>query len=155
VGEFAAERRVGGAAEAKVREALSSGAALDKFRRMVEQQGGDPRVADDPTRLPLAPHVTPVPATAGGYIADLDALGVGVATARLGGGRERADDRIDLAVGVVVCKKPGELVKAGETVFEVHHRQKGLVEALALLSVCYRVSDTPPEVGALILEELS
>ncbi len=143
-----------GSAEAKVRAALSSGAALDKFRQMVAQQGGDPRVIDDPTRLPLAPHVVPVKAPAGGYVSDMDALGVGVATARLGGGRERADDAIDLAVGVVVCKKPGEAVRAGDTVFEVHHRQKGLVEALALLSVCYRVTDSPPAVVPLVLEEL-
>nr|MCU0703903.1 thymidine phosphorylase [Fimbriiglobus sp.] len=139
---------------AKVRAALSSGAALEKFRQMVKQQGGDAKVVDDPSRLPLAPKKTLVRAIADGFIDDLDALGVGVATARLGGGREKADDTIDPSVGVVVCKKPGEAVRKGDTVFEVHHRERGLVEAIALLSLCHRVGDTPPPAQPLVLEEL-
>lgn len=140
--------------EAKVREALNSGGAMAKFRQMVAQQGGDPRVVDDYSLLPTAPHRTTILAPAGGFIADIGPYAVGVAVAHLGGGRKTAADRIDLGVGVIVRKKRGEAVKAGEPVFEVHHGDTGLKEAMELLRGCFRISDTPPASNPLILEEL-
>lgn len=139
---------------AKVRQAIRSGAALEKFRQMVEQQGGDPRVVDDYSLLPAAPHRTPIFATADGFIADIDPYQVGIAVAHLGGGRKTATDRIDLGVGVIVKKKRGESVEAGQPVFEVHHGDTGLREALNLLRRCFRISDTPPPETPLTLEVL-
>jgi pyrimidine-nucleoside phosphorylase len=144
-----------GEAHARVQQALKSGAALDKFRQMVSQQDGDCQVVDDPSKLPLAPHTAPILANASGYIQDMDALAVGLAALRLGAGRERVEDRIDPAVGVIVCKKPGEAVRAGDKVFEIHHHGgSGLAAAVDQLSLCFHISSTCP-VPSLILETLS
>ncbi len=137
-----------------VSEAMASGTALEKFRLMVKQQGGDPRVVDDYSLLPTAPHRTIIPAPADGYVADIDPYAVGIAVAHLGGGRKTAADRIDLGVGVVVKAKRGEQVQAGEPVFEVHHGDTGVPEALDLLRGCFSISDSPPPANPLILEEL-
>jgi pyrimidine-nucleoside phosphorylase len=138
----------------KVQAALGSGAALETFRQMVAQQGGDLRVADDYSLLPTAPHRSAIPAPTDGFVADIDPFAVGVAVAHLGGGRKTAADRIDLGAGVIVKKKRGEQVQAGEPVFEVHHDDTGVREAMELLNGCFRVSDTPPPVSLLVLEEL-
>lgn len=141
--------------EAKVRQALHSGKAYRKFRQMVEQQGGNPEVADDDTLFPTAPNFTPIAAPKSGYVADIDPYAIGVAVAHLGGGRLKTTDVIDPAVGVIVAAKRGEQVQAGEMVFELHHRgNTGLAEATELLRGCFRISDTPPSVNPLILEEL-
>src|SRR5205807_9336014 len=100
-------------ATAKVRAALASGTGLELFRRMVERQGGDPRVVDDPARLPAAPRRGVVVAVRPGYVAALDAEGIGRAAVALGAGRDRAEDAVDPAVGVVVDAKVGDPVTAG------------------------------------------
>jgi pyrimidine-nucleoside phosphorylase len=141
--------------EVTVQQALQSGAAVEKFRQMVAQQGGDPRVVDDPHLLAPQMDVTPVFADREGYLTDIDPYAVGVAVQHLGGGRTKADDRIDSAVGVVLTAKLGEEVYANTQVFDVVHRDgRGLEEALKLLEDCYRVSDTPPAAVPLVLEEL-
>lgn len=141
--------------EATTRNAWSSQRTLDKFQQMVDQQGGDPRVVDDYSLLPTAPNVTPIPASADGYVADIDPYAIGVAVLALGGGRQKASDTIDPAVGVIVRAKRGEAVKAGEPVFEVHHRgETGLREATDLLRGCCRISGEPPPEKPLILEVL-
>lgn len=138
-----------------VTRAIWSGAALEKFRQMVGLQGGDRRIVDDYSLLPTAPNVTPIQATADGYVADIDPYAVGIAVLALGGGRQKATDNIDPAVGVIVQAKRGEAVKAGEPVFEVHHRgDTGLREATDLLRGCFRISDTPPAAQPLVIEEL-
>jgi pyrimidine-nucleoside phosphorylase len=138
-----------------VTSAIPSGRALDKFRQMVEQQGGDPRVVDNYSLLPTAPNRTTVTAPRAGFVADIDPFAVGVAVAHLGGGRLKDSDAIDPAVGVIVKAKRGERVSAGEPVFEVHHRgETGLREATELLRGCFRISEEPPVELPLILEEL-
>src|SRR5207248_8494598 len=100
----------GAEAEKKVRAALSSGAGLEVFRKCIEQQGGDPKVIDDYSRLPKAHDTAPVEAPRAGYVASMDAEKVGVAVRMLGGGRDRAEDDIDPRVGVIVRAKPGARV---------------------------------------------
>ncbi|QDU22774.1 thymidine phosphorylase [Urbifossiella limnaea] len=142
-------------AEAKVRAALASGAGVDVFRRCIEQQGGDPRVTDDYSRLPTAPHTTQVRAPRRGYVVAMDAEKVGVATMVLGAGRRRAEDAVDHAVGVIVRAAVGEQVKAGDTVFEVHYRDAAtLAAALPLLTESLALGDTPPAAQPLVLEEI-
>ncbi len=103
------------------RETLRSGRALARLREMVECQGGDPRVVDDPWAvLPRAPIVVPVAAPREGYVAGLDAEKVGLATLLLGAGRERKGAPIDHRVGVVLHKKVGDRVRPGEPLFTVH-----------------------------------
>ena len=128
-------------AEARVRAALASGAGVEKFREVIANQGGDPRVVDDYGRLPAAPDRAEVTAPRDGYISGLGAELVGRAAVALGAGRGRLDDRIDPGVGIEVAARPGDRVAQGERVLTVHHRAgAGLDEALALLQ---RASRSP------------
>jgi pyrimidine-nucleoside phosphorylase len=143
------------AAEARVRAVLASGAGLERFRRIVEQQGGDARVVDDSGRLPRAPHRMTVPADRAGIVTDLDAGKIGVGVLLLGGGRNRAEDAIDHAVGVKIRARVGERVSAGEAILEVHYRDEGtLAAALPVLRSAVTVGDEVPPAGPLILEEI-
>jgi thymidine phosphorylase len=140
-------------ATAKVRTALSSGAGLEKLRALVAAQGGDPRIADDYSRLPTAPHRHSVIAERAGFVADLHAEQIAVAAMRLGAGRNRAEDGIDHAVGVVVQAPVGAKVAAGEEILEVHYRDEAtLRQALPLLTEAISVGDEPPPPKQLIYE---
>jgi pyrimidine-nucleoside phosphorylase len=142
-------------ARRKVRNALSSGAGLEVFRRMVEQQGGDPRIVDESDRLPKVPHVQLLTTDRRGYVATLDAEKIGTAAVLLGAGRQRAGDAVDHAVGVIVRAKPGEMVQAGDTVFEIHDRNaSSLRKAVELLNAAYTLSDTPPAAIPPVLESV-
>ena len=143
-------------AHRKVRAALESGAGLEVFRKCVEEQGGDSRIIDDYSRIPTAPRRMEVVALRSGYVTEMVAGAVGVASMVLGGGRERAEDGIDHAVGIICRVKPGEKVKAGEAVYEVHYRSTTrMLAALPLLEESFAIGDMPPAVTPLVLEELA
>jgi len=101
-------------------EAIASGAAWKKFVAMVEAQGGDVSFVQEPDRLPRARFIEPVPAPASGYLQKVNAAEIGLAVVDLGGGRERKEDEIDHAVGVVTHYKVGEWVERGSPLFTVH-----------------------------------
>jgi pyrimidine-nucleoside phosphorylase len=143
-------------AESKVRAALSSGAGLEVCRKCVEQQGGDPKVIDDYSLLPQTGATVQVRADRAGYITDIDAEKVGIAVRDLGGGRARAEDGIDHAVGAIVRAKPGARVTPNQVVFEVHYRDEAkLAGALPLLESAFTVGDEPPAAGPIVLEEVT
>ena len=105
--------------------AIRSGEALERFRRMIEAQGGDPRVADDPAGvLPAAPVREPLLADRTGVLAAVDAEAIGLASVGLGAGRRRKGDPIDPAVGIVVHPKIGDRLEAGTPIGEVHARDR-------------------------------
>ncbi|MBA2565582.1 MAG: thymidine phosphorylase, partial [Gemmatimonadetes bacterium] len=107
-------------ARERVASVLSGGAALERFRRWVAAQGGDPRVVDEPERLPAAPVRTEALAAADGYLQSLDAREIGLLVVELGGGRTRKGDSVDPSVGVVLDRKPGDAVTRGERLATVH-----------------------------------
>ena len=112
-------------ARASAETALDGGAPLEAFRRMVEAQGGDPRVADDPEAvLPSAPILHVVAAPVAGYLAAVDAEAIGRASADLGAGRKRKGDPVDPAVGIVFRPKVGDRVEAGQELGAVHARDE-------------------------------
>ncbi|HKX25899.1 MAG TPA: hypothetical protein VJP08_06220, partial [Actinomycetota bacterium] len=124
-----------GAADREARDragqALTSGSAADVFRKMVEAQGGEPRVVDDPGEvLPRAPVVTPVPAERSGYVEAVDAEAIGRAAVALGAGRARKGDPVDPAVGILFRPKIGDRVEAEEPIGEVHARSEKLAAAV-------------------------
>jgi len=119
-------------AEAAASHALDSGDALERFRRMVDAQGGDPHVVDDPASvLPRAPVVQAIVADRGGILAAVDAARIGRASGRLGAGRTTKESRIDAAVGVVFGPKIGDAMRSGEAVGDVHARDEGSAQAAA------------------------
>ncbi|OIO09702.1 MAG: thymidine phosphorylase [Elusimicrobia bacterium CG1_02_63_36] len=94
---------------------IADGSALTVFKKMVKAQGGDPRVADEPDRLPLAKRVSEVAASRDGFVIGLDALTVGRAGVALGAGRDKMEDALDFGAGIVLDKKVGDRVRKGET----------------------------------------
>lgn len=107
-------------ARTAAKEAVSSGRALAKLRDMIAAQGGDARVADDPSRLPRAGHVVALLAETDGFIESIATRGVGVAAMELGAGRRTAEDVIDPAVGFVLRKTVGDAVTRGEPILDIH-----------------------------------
>jgi pyrimidine-nucleoside phosphorylase len=137
----------------QLQEAIASGAALAKFREIVQAQGGDVAVIDDPARLPQARWQEPLPAEFGGLVQDVDAMGVALAALRLGAGRAKAEDRIDPAVGISALVKVGERVEAGGALCFVHANDRtALAEANAMLRKAILVGDSPPVIEPLIGE---
>src|SRR5438552_18998911 len=114
--------RLAGTQPVDLHRLLLGGAGLRKFAELITAQGGDPRAIDDPERLPTAPVQRPVPANAAGYVARADALEIALAGKALGAGRDRKDAPIDLAVGIVLEKKIGDAVEAGEILAVIHAR---------------------------------
>jgi pyrimidine-nucleoside phosphorylase len=124
---------------------IASGQALDRFHQMVELQGGDPRVIDDPKRLPQAQHSRQVLCTKNGYISSLQCEQIGTACVILGGGRERKEDSVDPAVGIVLHRKVGDRVAAGDPIATIYYNSGSRVErAQQLLEESCGISDSPP-----------
>jgi pyrimidine-nucleoside phosphorylase len=114
--------------EQLARELIASGAALEKFRRMVELQGGYARVVDEPKRMAQAAFITEVPSPSSGYVSSMDCEQIGVSSVLLGGGRLRQDDLVDHAVGITMHKKIGDAVEKGESLCSMHHNAVERVE---------------------------
>ena len=125
------------AARLLVGRRLQSGAALETMRAWVRAQGGDPAVVDQPDLLPAAGARAEVRAAADGFVQTIDARLVGRAALALGAGRAVKDAVIDPAVGVVLRCKVGDRVAAGEVLARLHHHEKGVEEALALVRQAY------------------
>jgi pyrimidine-nucleoside phosphorylase len=124
---------------------IKSGKALDKFREMVELQGGDAHVIDDPSRLPRAKHMLDVTAQSSGYVTAIECEAVGTACVVLGGGREKKEDSVDPAVGMILHKKVGERVTAGESLCTIHYNSESRAQrAKRLLEKSYGIADAPP-----------
>jgi len=139
-------------AESKVRASLASGAARDKLRQMIKWQGGDVGVVDDVTRLPSARHAHMVMASRAGYVSLLDALLVGRTAVALGAGRDKKSDPVDLSAGILLHKKPGEQVSAGDTVMELRYNDESrLSAALALAEQAIVIGDTAPAEAPLVM----
>jgi len=123
---------------------IASGQALDRFRQMVELQGGNPRAIDDPKKLPQAQHTMILPSPRNGYIASLQCEQVGTACVILGGGRERKEDSVDPAVGIVLHKKVGDAVSTGEPLATIHYNAEGkALRARQLMELSYTIHDSP------------
>jgi len=130
---------------------ISSGKALDKFRQMVELQGGDPRAIDDPRKLPQAQHTMTISSPRGGYLASLKCEQIGTAGVVLGGGRERKEDSVDPAVGIVLHKKVGDAVSIGEPLATIHYNSEARAQRVGeLLEESYQIADSPVEKRPLI-----
>jgi pyrimidine-nucleoside phosphorylase len=123
---------------------IASGKALDRFRQMVELQEGDPRAVDDPKKLPHAQHMARVTSPTDGYLAALQCEQVGTACVILGGGRERKEDSVDPAVGIVLHKKVGDAVSVGEPLATIYYNAEArAARARELLEQSYQITASP------------
>lgn len=144
------------AARAEAARLIHSGAAAGKLRELINAQGGDARVVDDPGLFPTASHFEDYPAAEAGYVASLQAETLGRAAMVLGAGRLRKDDPIDHAVGLVLHKRLGDRVEAGEPLLTFHVNDRSLLEAARALSAeAISIAPAPPAPRPLIEEVVS
>lgn len=143
-------------ARTMLEESLSNGRAFEVFKEFVRAQGGDPNEAEHPEMLPAARFQETVPAPGDGYVADIATEEIGKICLLLGGGRETKESRIDLSVGLVLCKKKGDAVRKGEPLAVIHANDEELLgQAAERLASAYTLTEMKPEAIPLIKEVIS
>ena len=129
---------------------LDSGAAMDKWREMIAAQDGDP---DAP--LPEPKETEEIPAPASGYLAELDALAAGIAAWRLGAGRASKEDPVSAAAGITWHARPGDAVKAGDTLFTLHTDDPSRIpSAMEALDGGFAIADAPPAPIPVVIDRV-
>jgi len=139
-----------------MRDAISSGRALDKFRAILEAQKGDARIIDDPSILPSSTVSAEFRAGRDGFVADVTPRTIGHGIIALGGGRRTMEDQIDPGVGFVITAKPGASVTRGEVLAIVHARDEaGTRQGRAVLSEAITIGDEPGSALPLVSTRIS
>ncbi|MEH1026862.1 thymidine phosphorylase [Micromonospora profundi] len=139
-----------GLSDADPAAALRDGRAMDTWRAMIRAQGGDP---DAP--MPTAPEVEVVRAEQDGYVAAVDAYAMGVAAWRLGAGRARKEDPVSVPAGVVLHRRPGDAVRAGDPLYEVRADDATRIPAaLAEAARAVRIAPAAPPATPLVIERI-
>ena len=134
-----------------LQEQIDNGNGLKKLAEMFAAQGGDPNVAFDTALLPKAEKLIDLPALEDGYIAEIHTRNIGYAAKALGAGRERKEDAVDLAVGLVMKKRIGDYVRKGDVLCTLHVGGNSKVEqATELMNSAFVYSDTPVEKPQLV-----
>ncbi len=135
--------------------AIADRSGLEKFRQLILAQGGDPTVLDDPSRLPAAPVRMEVPAMEDGWVVDIDPRQIGEAVIDLGGGRRRAEDAVDPAVGIDLAVTRGDAIQSGQPLATVHAAGRGsqLESVLLTIQRAIRVGPAPPPARPLIVTD--
>ena len=124
---------------------IASGKALNKFRQMVELQGGDVRVIDNAKWLPQAQHTMEVTSDKAGYVRSIQCEQIGTACVILGGGRERKEDSVDPGVGIVLHKKVGDAVASGEPLATIYYNSdERLDRARQMIATACVIADEAP-----------
>ncbi|WP_369694789.1 pyrimidine-nucleoside phosphorylase [Megamonas hypermegale] len=129
-------------AKAMLREAITNGKAIAKFKEFLQNQGGDAFVVDDTAKLPQAKYQIELPAKKSGYVSRMVADEIGVASMLLGAGRATKEDTIDLAVGIVLHKKVGDKVSEGESLLTIHSNRENVDEVIQKLYDNIFIEDT-------------
>lgn len=129
-------------AKAMLREAITNGKAIAKFKEFLQNQGGDASVVDDTAKLPQAKYQIELPAKKSGYVSRMVADEIGVASMLLGAGRATKEDTIDLAVGIVLHKKVGDKVSEGESLLTIHSNRENVDEVIQKLYDNIFIEDT-------------
>lgn len=143
-------------AEARVRDALSSGKGFVKLREMVLRQGGNVSVIDDPTTFKKAAKRHNVPSAFTGFVASVQAEKLGHAAMLLGAGRSKVEDTIDHSVGAIMLKKPGDRVTAGDPLVELHYNHdETLPRAVELVQEAYSINSNARTMRSLIIDTIT
>lgn len=135
----------------KSRKAVENGQAWQKWLDLVEEQGGDRAVLEDPESYEYAAHEGTVKADADGYLTGMDAYKVGIASLELGAGRKTKEDEVDPAAGIILEKKVGEPVKKGETIARCFtNNNQTLSAAEEILGDALTIAARAPEAAAMV-----
>ena len=132
--------------EARMREAIASGAGLQKLREMIAAQGGNPAVCDDVSLLPQAAVIRSAVCGKAGYVQQMDTEALGLASQAMGAGRETVDDQLDYSVGYVLKVRLGDKVDADTPLCELHARNEAdAARAEAAIKAAIRIGPEPAE----------
>ncbi|ARJ50301.1 pyrimidine-nucleoside phosphorylase [Staphylococcus lutrae] len=142
-------------ARTMLQEVIDNGQALEKFKTFLSNQGGDASVVDDPSKLPTAQYQFELPAKQSGVVSEMIANEIGIASMMLGAGRQTKEDEIDLAVGLVLNKKIGDKVEAGESLLTIYANSEDVEQVKQKLYDNIMISDhaeTPQLIHKVITE---
>lgn len=129
-------------ARAKLEQTIADGSALARFKAMIKAQHGDPNVVDDYSLMPHAKYQIEYPAQKGGVIAKLTADEIGMASMLMGGGRQKADDQLDYAVGIELHKKIGDSVQKGESIMTIWSNREDIDDVKELLDQAVTIKES-------------
>jgi pyrimidine-nucleoside phosphorylase len=160
--ELAAEMlRAAGVAKTKVQAlrrvelAVTEGTALRKMEQVVEAQGGDPSIVEEPDRLAVARHRSTVTAKSGGYVTNIDPLELGYASMGLGAGRTRAEDAVDPGAGIRLHVQVGDGVRAGDELATLYTSERARLRGGAdRVAASFRIGKPRPAVRSRIIETI-
>jgi pyrimidine-nucleoside phosphorylase len=134
---------------------VASGQAKEKLRQGIRLQGGDPRIIDEPQRLPQARSHLDVQSSAGGFVTSTDCEQFGIALAMLGGGRQKKEEKIDHGVGLEFHKRIGDRVEKGEPLATIHYNSDAkLAEAKSLIAGSYHIGESAPREKRLLIHRI-
>jgi len=122
-------------------EVIKNGKALEKFKVFIKNQGGDSSVVDDPSKLPQAKYKIDVPAKQSGFVSNMVADEIGIAAMLLGAGRATKEDKIDLAVGLMLRKKVGDKVEKGEALVTIYSNRENVEDVKTKIYENISISD--------------
>ena len=135
----------------KIRDAISSGKALEKLKVFIENQGGDKNIVDDYSLLPTASKIVEIKSPKSGYISKIEAEEVGVSAMILGAGRETKEDILDLSAGIVLTIKVGDYVNEGDILAYMHlNKEEKLQQAKERFIAAYKIVDEKVEPKKLV-----
>lgn len=137
-------------AKSELTKRLDEGSALDRFRKFVEKQGGDPSFIDEPEKMPQAKYHHVIYAEESGFVTGIAAQKIGITAMRLGAGREKKEDPIDHSAGVTLTKKIGDEVKRGEPLGILHTSKEIDDETISLFLDSFRIEDEEPVIAPYI-----
>jgi len=129
-------------ARAKLEQTIADGSALARFKAMIKAQHGDPNVVDDYSLMPHAKYQIEYPAQKGGVVAKLTADEIGMASMLMGGGRQKADDQLDYAVGIELHKKIGDSVQKGESIMTIWSNREDIDDVKELLDQAVAIKES-------------
>ena len=127
------------------KEKISAGYALNKFIKMIELQGGNPKVVDDYSVFGKAKNICYIKAKEEGYLKFFNTRNIGVASCLLGAGRLKIEDKIDPVSGIIIYKKSGDFVHKDDILFELHHNKTDISNVIEILNSSYVIIDVKPK----------
>ena len=131
---------------------IASGEAIERLKKFIEIQGGNPAIVDSPSMLPSAKHHIEIKADLEGYIGGFDAEKVGIAAMMLGAGRRKKEDQIDFAAGITLKKKMGDHVSLGDVLCVLHTNLDEVVEAQKVIKTAFFITAKQPDPVKYIYE---
>lgn len=135
-----------------LKEIIKSGKAIEKLKLLIQIQGGDPEIVDNPDRLPKAKYHIEVKAEKDGYVSSINAESIGISAMHLGAGRKTKEDRIDFSAGISLKKKVGDKVQKGDTLCILHTNLESVDEAERIALEAYSIGDKQVKIDKYVYE---